>query len=67
MPPYTTPVNPVNAIAISPAEISTIGVPLKGFGILLFSDFSLIPARITIEIKNPKDVPKEHAILSPKL
>lgn len=31
------------------------------------SDFSLIPARITIEIKKPNDVPNEHARLSAKL
>ena len=56
--PYIKPEKPKKAIAISPAVISTIGVPLNGLGILLYSIFSLRPARIMIEIAKPAAVAK---------
>ena len=44
------PEKPVNAIAMRPALIRTIGRPRKYFGISLPSHLSRIPARMTIEI-----------------
>lgn len=50
--------NPQNAIAISPAVRSTIGIPLKEVGMSLYSMRSLRPASITIAMAKPRAVAK---------
>ena len=51
------PENPKNAIAIKPAVINTMGVPLKDSGTSLYSIFSRMPAIITIATIKPNAVP----------
>ena len=53
----------MNAIAISPAVISTMEEPWNETGISLSAIFSRIPARITMAIVNPTAVQK----LQPRL
>ena len=45
---YTRPENPINAIAIMPAEMRAIGTPLKDLGTLFRARVSRIPAKSTI-------------------
>ena len=52
------PEKPKNAIDISPAVTITIGIPCQDSGMSLYSIFSRIPARITIAIVNPTEIPK---------
>ena len=44
----TMPENPINAIAIMPAEIRAIGTPLNALGTELRERVSRIPAKSTI-------------------
>ena len=60
----TIPENPMNAIAIRHAVSNTIGVPLKGFGISLYSIFSRTPAIRTIAMKNQTAVAIPYTTLS---
>ena len=50
--------NPENAMAISPAVTSAMGVPLKHFGVSLNATLSLTKEKITIARVNPSAEPK---------
>ena len=54
------PEKPKNAIDISPAVTITIGIPCQDSGMSLYSIFSRIPARITIAIVNPIEIPRPY-------
>ena len=47
------PEKPIKAIAISPAVIRAMGIPLNGFGGSANLSLALTPANMTIAIVNP--------------
>ena len=54
--PWSTPLNPINAIANSPAVMSAIAIPSMLLGRLIVESCSRMPAKIIMARVKPNDV-----------
>lgn len=64
---YTSPENPMKAIARIPAVTRAIGMPLNALGTLFSESCSRRPAKRTIARPKPSDVAKAYTVASPRL
>ena len=65
--PYTSPENPMKAIARRLAVIRAIGIPLNALGTLLSASCSRRPAKSTIASPKPREVENAYYAASPRL